>query len=122
MTVPATADDAISRLAAQLDAVKRQKPKNAAEGRARAAELVRLTQIAVDAERTMADANAQKLIANSNGYANGHHVVATGLSDELIVALANGMAPIVKGLTTRLDEVESAVRKLVESAARQQDE
>jgi hypothetical protein len=128
MTEPPTADDAIARVSAQLDAVKRQKPATAIQARARAAELIRLNQIVVAAERQMLDATAAQLIASSNGHANGHAapVVASYLTDELISALAKGIAPFVRQVVAeavaprdaRLDEVERVLRSLVESAAR----
>src|SRR5262245_13398759 len=121
---PSPAEDALSRVSAQIDAVRRTQPKNKDEARTRALELVRLNRIVADAERTMADSTAQQLIANGNGYANGH---ADGeiFTEEVASALATGIAPFVREVTAdavaplnaRLDELENLVRRLVQTVA-----
>jgi len=115
-------DDTLAQLRARLDAVKRVKPRNEFQGRARAAELIKLENILSDASRQMMDANARKQIAdNSNGY-NGH---ATDFYDEFAIALAKGLMdwlkPELGAIKHDVAELQTVVRSLVQSAAQHDD-
>jgi len=132
--LPPTTQDTLTHLREQLDAVRKFKPRNAAQARARAAEIIRRENILSEASRQMMDATAQKQIADhSNGYANGHASgAATYLTDEDFPALAKSIAGFVDEKLAPLiadiaelkkgrGELEDCVRNLVQAAARRDD-
>ena len=104
-----TVDDALRRASAGLDALKRAKPSTAAEGRLRAAELVRQQQELIDAAHRVADGAAAKRIASTNGHANGHGTggFTDGQLDVLVEILAHCIGPHLKAIEQRLGELEA---------------
>ena len=89
-------DDALRRATDAVDALKCAKPGNAAEGRKRAAELVRQQQELLDASRRIADGAVAKRLTGTNGHAKGKQ--ADVFTDEVLQALARGLVPFLHEL------------------------
>lgn len=98
---------------AAIAATKAAKPSNAAQARARCAELMNLQQTQIEAARKVVAANAQKRIANgSNGKAKAPaEVTASNLTDEFLDALVTGIVNWAKPLFTALEQRIAALEE-----------
>jgi flagellar biosynthesis/type III secretory pathway protein FliH len=131
---PAVAD-ALAQASEAISALRKTRPANIYQARAKSAEMIRIQREIADVGQRAAEANAEQRIASANGHANGHahryasgdaEGDATGLSDEVVSALAASLVPFVRTVVAealaprdaRLDEIERVLRSLVESAAR----
>jgi hypothetical protein len=105
-------DDSFARANAEIAALKKTKPKSAAEARLRAVELSRLQQDLIEASKRVVDANAAKRIANGgNGHAKPVAGEATSLSDGVLTGLARGLVPFLR------ETIANAVNPLIERIA-----
>jgi hypothetical protein len=118
MAEPVLLDEAIAQAVAAQNALAQARPATPDEERMRSFRRIRLQKEIDAAKKRLADEFVGTTDSGYAGQANGHEVVATALSDELIASIANGIKPTVKELTARLDELERVVRALVETAAK----
>lgn len=110
-------DDAFASTQAEITALKRVKPKSAAEARQRVVELNRLQQALIEASKRVVDESAAKRVANGNraAPAKSAEVVATDMSPQLLetllTGLARGMLPFLR------EQIAEAVTPLKEHIA-----
>jgi hypothetical protein len=103
--------DAMKRADEVIAALKRAKPSNEFQARARAHEMIKVQQGLIDASRRVTEASVTARV-NGNGHAPD---VATRISDEEIAAIARGFKPFIREfvaaalapLLKRIDELEA---------------
>ena len=104
------ANDPLAQAAEAIEALKRTKPTTEIQARARAAELIRLEKIQLEAARKLADASAAKRIKGGNGHARPARGKQS-LTKEELGALAKGLnawlGPILADIEKRLGELEA---------------
>jgi hypothetical protein len=84
--------DALKQADAAVAALRKTKPKNVYQGRARAGEQIRIQKEAADLGHRVTEANAEQRITSSNGHAN--EIIC--LSDEYLTKLARAFVPYLK--------------------------
>ena len=100
-----TVDDAMKRASDALRALKNARPGTAAEGRMRAAELVRQQQELIDTAHKIADGQVAKRFAGANGHGAGGFT--EGQLDTLVEILAHCIAPHLQAIEKRIAELEA---------------
>jgi hypothetical protein len=99
----ATVVDALADLLAQYKRVKNFEPSSDDEARRRTHELIRLGNVIAEAKRQATVASAEQRVANDSG------VTAANVSEEIIKALATGVAPVIRDLRRKVASIEQRI-------------